>query len=174
MVPCAVHTFDDDEATDIALTENLCRRDLSPIEEGLAYAQLRDRGLSQQEIAAKVHRSQAHISRLLRVLELPAKVRDKIHRGKLSYATALEHPKRSGRREGGPDRAPDLSGKDAQLVSHWRRRHDRLLGGIYQVLKCRQATAVAQRGMLERLVKLDKTPLADEQSVDSRVRKIPA
>lgn len=98
-VPCQLRTLTDDEAADIALAENLHRRDLSTIEEGLAYARLRDGGLTQTQIGERVGRSQAHVSMLLRVLELPEWLRQKIHRREISYVTALD---RWGRKTRGP------------------------------------------------------------------------
>lgn len=170
MVPCIIHGYDDDQAADVALAENLCRRDLSPVEEALAFAQLRERGLTQRAIAAKVNRSQAHVSMLLRILELPSKVRDKIHRRELSYATALKARFRTGKRQGGADRAPTISGDDARVVSHWRRRHDRLVAGIHAVLKEKPSNAADFRRMLDRLLKLDKKPLPADDTGGTRGR----
>ena len=135
-VPCIIaQVASDEEAEDDALAENLHRRNLSPVEEGLAYARLRDRGLSQAEIAKKVGRSQPHVSSLLMVLKLPAAIRDQVHRRELSYATALRPHRQTGTRQGSSKPAPALSGEDVSVVSHWRRRHDRLVAGLHALRK---------------------------------------
>lgn len=164
-VPCVVRNLDDDGAADVALAENLHRRSLSPIEEGLAYAKLRDRGLTQQEIADRVGRSQAHVSRILRVLELPAELREKVHRREMSYVTALDRwGRRKYREENGLPSGTrtgqgHLSGADADAVSHWRRRHDRLLGGIHAVLSAHPSGDGEWRDLLNRVLKADRQPL---------------
>src|SRR5262245_8363810 len=51
------------ERLSIMLVENIQREDLPPLDEARAYLQLRDNGLSQREISARVGRTQPHISR---------------------------------------------------------------------------------------------------------------
>lgn len=166
-VPCLLRTLTADEAADVALAENIHRRALSPIEEGLAFARLRDQGLNHTQIAARVGRSQPHVSMLLRVLELPEELQAKIHRREMGYTTALDRWGRKRFREsgnhGGGDgvRGGKLTGDTAELVTHWRRRHDRLLAGIHQVVKAKTDT-IAMRSMLNRLLQVDREPLADQ------------
>lgn len=165
-VPCIPRTLTADEAADIALTENIHRRDLSAVEEGLAFARLRDQGLTQTQIAQRVGRSQNHVSMLLRVLELPAEIRDRIHRRQMSYATALDRWGRKRFREEG-EHAPGthtkrgLTGSDSELVSHWRRRHDRLLAGLYAIQKARPSDADECLRMIDKLIKLDTQPFGE-------------
>lgn len=166
IVPCLARSLTDDEAVDIALTENIHRRDLSAVEEGLAFARLRDQGLTQVQIAQRVGRSQTHVSMLLRVLDLPVEIRDKIHQRRMSYATALDRWGRKRFREDGEHRdgshkRSGLTGSDSELVSHWRRRHDRLLGGLFAILKARPAHADESLRMIDRLVKLDAQPFPE-------------
>lgn len=47
-VECSIREMDDEAALDVALTENLHRRDLSPIEEAYAYNRMHSRGMSQK------------------------------------------------------------------------------------------------------------------------------
>jgi ParB/RepB/Spo0J family partition protein len=162
-VPCIHRELTDDQAADVALTENLHRRDLSPIEIALALARLRDQGLTQRAIAARIGRSDFYVSVLLRLLEMPQAIQQKVHAGKMSYSTAYDHWKREAR-PGGPRHrsSPSMDGETAGLVTHWRRRHDRLLAGIAQILKNRPADGYEFRQQLERLFALDRKPLPEE------------
>jgi len=68
----------------LALLENLARSDLNPLEEADGYRQLQDLGMTQQAIAAAVHRSQPAIANAIRLLRLPQKVLEWIQVGQLS------------------------------------------------------------------------------------------
>jgi len=83
-----------DEALELelALVENLQRRDLTPLEEARAYEQLRtERGLSQAEIADRVGLDRSTVANALRLLKLPAEVHELVEDGALSagHARAL-------------------------------------------------------------------------------------
>ena len=78
---------DDRRALQLALIENLQRRDLDPIEEAQGYRRLREAvGLKQGEIASAVNRSQPAIAKSLGLLELPEDVQQLIRTGELSVA----------------------------------------------------------------------------------------
>ncbi len=159
-VPCIVVNSTADRPLDATLAENLHRRNLSPIEEALAYARLRDGdGLNQRQIADRVRRSQSHVSMHLRLLDLSAEVQTAVHQGKLSYVTALRGRNRPGGREGGADIKP-LYGDEGALASHWRRRHDRLMTALTVLLRAHPANVAEYRQMIERVRKLDAKPLA--------------
>jgi ParB/RepB/Spo0J family partition protein len=160
-VPCMLRTLTADEAADVALAENMHRRDLSAVEIALAYARLRDRGLLQKEIAKRVGKSEGHVSLLLTLLEIPEELRDKVHRREMSYRTAVDRWRRRGDHGGGAGTHGKLTGDTAELVTHWRRRHDRLLAGIHQVVKAKTDT-IAMRSMLNRLLQVDREPLAEQ------------
>jgi ParB family chromosome partitioning protein len=64
-VPVIVRTLDDKARLEALLVENLHRKDLDPLEEADGYKRLVDLGLKQGEIAKKVGRSEAHISKRL-------------------------------------------------------------------------------------------------------------
>lgn len=59
-----------------------------------------------------------------------------------------------------------VDGDTAGFVSHWRRRHDRLLGGIAQVLKAHE-DAPELKQMLRRLLSIDRQPLPGDPSTAS-------
>jgi ParB family chromosome partitioning protein len=77
---------------EIALVENLQRRDLTPLEEARAYEHLRTRfGLSQAEIADRVGIDRSTVANSLRLLRLAEPVQELVERGQLSagHARAL-------------------------------------------------------------------------------------
>lgn len=163
-VPCIVRELDDDRAFDAALAENLHRRNLSWIEVALAYDRLRKRGLQQRQIAALVGKHESQVSQVLKLLTIPKELQDRVHRREISYVTALDLATRgkTKREGGGAGRHPHLTGADAELATHWRRRHDRLIAGINQVLKAHDADASMLHQMLVRLLTVDRQPLAEK------------
>jgi ParB family transcriptional regulator, chromosome partitioning protein len=77
---------------EIALTENLLRTDLNPMEEAAAYARLSDTfGLTHEAIALRLARSRSGISNAIRLLDLAAPVQEAVAEGRLtaSHARAL-------------------------------------------------------------------------------------
>jgi ParB family chromosome partitioning protein len=91
-VPVVIRPLGDSEALEIALVENLQREDLSPLEEAEAYSRLvREFGRSQAALAEAVGKSRSHVANTLRLLGLPAPVRQRLEEGALSagHARAL-------------------------------------------------------------------------------------
>jgi ParB family chromosome partitioning protein len=91
-VPARVQEADDSQALELAMVENLQRKDLDPMEEARGYLDLAERfGLKQEEIAARVGRSRPAIANALRLLKLPADLKDLIKTGALTrgHARAL-------------------------------------------------------------------------------------
>ncbi len=91
-IPALVRALDDREAALVALVENLQREDLHFLEEAEAYERLlREFGMTQEELAARLGRSQSFIANRLRLLRLPLEVREIISREMLSerHARAL-------------------------------------------------------------------------------------
>ena len=91
-VPVVVRPLADSEVIEIALVENLQREDLSPLEEAEAYNRLvREFGRSQEGLAEAVGKSRSHVANTLRLLGLPAAVRQSLEDGALSagHARAL-------------------------------------------------------------------------------------
>jgi ParB family transcriptional regulator, chromosome partitioning protein len=79
-------------ALELALTENLLREDLNPLDEAAAYARLADAfGLSHEAIALRLGRSRPAVSNAIRLLNLPAPVQEAVATGALSagHARAL-------------------------------------------------------------------------------------
>lgn len=71
-VPVIIRTLTDQNQLEISLIENIQRRDLNAIETATAYAKLRDQfNLSNDQIAARVHKSVSTVVNTMRLLKLP-------------------------------------------------------------------------------------------------------
>jgi ParB family chromosome partitioning protein len=91
-VPAMVRELTDREALEFGIIENVQREDLSPLEEGEGYRRLLEEfGHTQDALAKTVGKSRPHITNMLRLLTLPAAVRQLIAEGKLTtgHARAL-------------------------------------------------------------------------------------
>lgn len=91
-IPALVRPMDDRDAAVIALVENVQRENLHFLEEAEAYQRLIQQfGLTQQEVATRVGRTQGAVANRLRLLRLPEEVRALISREMLSerHARAL-------------------------------------------------------------------------------------
>ncbi len=70
-VPVIVLEFDDREAMEIALVDNLQRQGLSPLEEAEGYRRLiEELGETQERLAEVVGKSRSHVTNILRLLHL--------------------------------------------------------------------------------------------------------
>jgi ParB family chromosome partitioning protein len=88
-VPVIVKDFSDSETLEVALLENIQRRDLNAIEEAEGYKKLiGDYGHTQEALGKLVHKSRSHVANLLRLLDLPEKVRGLLAAGTLSMGHA--------------------------------------------------------------------------------------
>jgi ParB family transcriptional regulator, chromosome partitioning protein len=77
------------KALEWALIENLQREDLNPIEAALGYRRLADEfGLTQEQVAEVVGKDRSSVANTLRLLRLPAAVRDEVRGGALSMGHA--------------------------------------------------------------------------------------
>lgn len=85
-VPAVIRErLEDEKQLELALVENLQRRDLTPLEEARAFDHLRSSlGLSQQDIADRVGMDRSTVANALRLLKLPAEVQEMVERGELS------------------------------------------------------------------------------------------
>lgn len=91
-IPAIVRDYGDKQAAELALIENLQRKDLRLFEEAEGYKRLLDEfGLTQEELAARLGKTQSSIANKLRLLRLPRSVREIISREILSerHARAL-------------------------------------------------------------------------------------
>ena len=91
-VPIIVKDIGDNEVLEIALIENLQRKDLSVLEEAEGYQRLMDEfGYTQEVLSKGISRSRSHVANMLRLLNLPKDVKIFIDNGELSagHARAL-------------------------------------------------------------------------------------
>lgn len=96
--PVVVRETDAKDRELIALTENVHRQNLTPIEEALAYARLmKTRKMNQLDVARVMKLSPATVSLRLALLRLPKEMIEAVHAGKLSVHDAVG-AERAGRR----------------------------------------------------------------------------
>jgi len=88
-IPAIVREIDDSTSAEIALIENVQRQDLNAIEEAEGYKKLIGTyGHTQDEVAKLVHKSRSHVTNLLRLLDLPAGVKQSLLQGDISMGHA--------------------------------------------------------------------------------------
>ena len=88
-VPVVVRSVPDEKLLEVALIENIQRENLNAIEEAQAYRRLTDElGLSQEQVAAAVGKDRATVANYIRLLKLPAEVRNDLAAGSLSMGHA--------------------------------------------------------------------------------------
>lgn len=88
-ISCIVRSCSEQEMTEKALIENIQRADLSPVEEGLAYARLiEEYGLTQEQVARRVGKGRPTVANLLRIIQLPSEILDLLQKGQISLGHA--------------------------------------------------------------------------------------
>lgn len=89
-IPCIVFEVGDAEVLEIALIENLQRRDLSPLEEADGYLTLQDRhSYTHEQIARAVGKSRVTVTETLSLSRLPVSVRDECRRADIRSKSFL-------------------------------------------------------------------------------------
>lgn len=79
----------DDEMLELALVENVQRRDLDPLERARGFqAMLEKLGVTQEDVALKVGLKRSTVANHLRLLELPEKVQEAVGRGLITMGHA--------------------------------------------------------------------------------------
>jgi len=88
-IPAIIKEMTDEEMMIFAVLENLQREDLSALEESESYKNLMDKmSLTQEELAKKLGKSRPYIANSLRLLKLPAEIKNKLEQGLISAAHA--------------------------------------------------------------------------------------
>lgn len=136
-VPIIIRDLDEAGRLEALIVENLQRKDIDPLEEAAGYKRLLDFGLSQKDVATKVGRSEAHVSKRLALAGLSPLATKYLAAGTISVDAAVglakhatEHQDRAikavqgnyGKLEDAapyqlrnlPDRARDEAKKDAR------------------------------------------------------------
>ena len=88
-IPAVIMTGDELKVAEVALIENVQRKDLNPIEEAMAYRALIEKfGLTQEEVAQQAGKSRSAVANMLRLLELPDEILILVQDEKLSMGHA--------------------------------------------------------------------------------------
>ena len=91
-IPVVVKDATPQQVLELALVENIQRADLNPLEEATAFQQLVDEfGLTQEQVAERVGKSRVAVTNTLRLLRLPAEVKQALAKGAIreGHARAL-------------------------------------------------------------------------------------
>lgn len=134
-IPAVVRTLTDQEALELALVENLQREDLNAMERARAYRRLMsDFGLTQDEIAERVGKSQPSIANSLRLLNLPPQIQASLEAGRISEGHA---------------RAILSAGSEAAMLKIWERVERRGLSvrDVESIARGRISREINGRGM---------------------------
>ena len=84
-IPVILRNYSDQRRLEISLIENIQRTDLNPIEEASAYRGLMElTGLSQEEVALRVGKNRSTVANALRLLKLPAPMREALETGTIT------------------------------------------------------------------------------------------
>ena len=88
-VPVVVISANDLKSLELAIIENVQRKDLNPIEEAESYKNLIEKfNYDQDKVSKFIGKSRSHISNSLRLLSLPEKILNLIRENKLSQGHA--------------------------------------------------------------------------------------
>jgi ParB family transcriptional regulator, chromosome partitioning protein len=90
-VPCVVRSgvTGDKNRLELALTENVQRENLNPVEEAMGYKRLnQEYGMSHEEIGERVGKSRVAITNIIRILQLPAPIQKGLIEDKITVGHA--------------------------------------------------------------------------------------
>ena len=88
-IPAVIRDLGDREALELALTENLLREDLNPIETAHGLHALQEKhGLTHEEIAGRLGVNRSTVTNILRLLRLPEDVQALLVEGKITAGHA--------------------------------------------------------------------------------------
>jgi ParB family transcriptional regulator, chromosome partitioning protein len=88
-VPVNVIEADDRQMAELAIVENLHRKDLNALEKAASFQKhLEQYGCTQEELAGRLKLDRSTIANLIRLLELPETVQEAIRRGKITQGHA--------------------------------------------------------------------------------------
>ncbi|HOX79250.1 MAG TPA: ParB/RepB/Spo0J family partition protein [Bacteroidales bacterium] len=88
-VPCYIRVANDEQMLELALIENIHRKDLNAIEIGISYQRLiEELNLTQEEVSKKVGKDRATISNYIRLLKLPVEVQYALRNDQISMGHA--------------------------------------------------------------------------------------
>lgn len=91
-VPCYILSPSENQAAEMALVENIQREDLTAVEEAKGYVQImRQSGLTQEQVAERIGKSQSAVANKIRLLNLPEEIQQAVIDKKITerHARAL-------------------------------------------------------------------------------------
>lgn len=88
-VPVQIVEADDRQVAELAIIENVQRKDLNPLEKAASFQRyLQEYGCTQEELASRLHLDRSTVANLIRLLELPDAVQDALRQGKITQGHA--------------------------------------------------------------------------------------
>ena len=88
-VPVQVREADDRQMSEVAIVENLQRKDLNALEKAQSFQQYLERyGCTQEELAGRLNIDRSTIANLIRLLELPEAIQHAVRSGTLTQGHA--------------------------------------------------------------------------------------
>ena len=88
-IPVIARTATDQQKLELAIIENVQRRDLNPLEEAQAYIRLQmEFNFTQDEIGTRVGKSRPQIANIIRLLQLPQTIQDALAQSRISMSNA--------------------------------------------------------------------------------------
>ena len=88
-VPCQIRDADDRQVAELAIVENVQRKDLNPLEKAASFQRyLEQYACTQEELAQRIQIDRSTIANLIRLLELPAEVQLQIRSGAIGQGHA--------------------------------------------------------------------------------------
>lgn len=88
-IPARVIEADDRLAAELAIVENLQRKDLNPVEKAISFRQYIERyGCTQEELAGRLEINRSTVANFIRLLELPDEVQRAVRDDRISYGHA--------------------------------------------------------------------------------------
>lgn len=88
-ISCIVREMTDDEAFEAMITENLQRKDVDPIEEAFAFAQLTEKGRSLEDIALKFGKSTRFVFDRIKLNALIPELKERVRNGDIPLSGAM-------------------------------------------------------------------------------------
>lgn len=88
-VPVQIVDADERQVAELAIVENLHRKDLNPLEKAACFQRyLEQYGCTQEELASRLSLDRSTIANLIRLMELPEPIQDALRRGQLTQGHA--------------------------------------------------------------------------------------
>lgn len=83
-VPALIADLDDNSSAEVAIVENLHRKEMTALEEAKSFKKLLERGITQEQLGIRLGKSQSYIANKLRLLSLNETVQEALITEKIS------------------------------------------------------------------------------------------